>query len=120
MEFTKKESVGSFLKKGEDIKNGDILIILDEGKQVEGEFGKQNVFSVKTFSGKEGNVTFNQTSINCLIDGYGKESKEWINKEVKVECIKQNVQGKLTNVYYFLHPKAELNEKTGLFEILPF
>lgn len=120
MEFTKRESIGSFLKKGEDIKNGDILTILDEGKKVDGEFGSQNVFTVKTSSGKEGNVTFNQTSINNLIDGYGKESKEWIGKEIKIEVIKQNVQGKLTNVYYFLHPKAELNEKTGLFEITPF
>jgi hypothetical protein len=120
MKFTKKESIGSFLKKGDDIKNGDTLIILDEGKKIEGEYGLQNVFTVKTVDGKEGNVTFNQTSINNLIDGYGDDSKEWINKDIKTEVIKQNVQGKLTNVYYFLHPKAELNEKTGLFEIMPF
>ena len=114
MEFKKKESAGSFLKKGEEIKDGDILEILDEGKKVEGDYGLQNVFSAKGEK-CEGNISVNQTSINNLIDAYGSDSKNWIGKKVKIIVIKQSVSGKIRNVYYFMHPNTELDEESGLF-----
>jgi hypothetical protein len=108
--YTKKVSVGAFLKKGEDIKDGDILTIANEGKQIEGQFGVQDMFLVKTKDGKEGNVSFNQTSLNGCIDAYGPDAVNWIGKEVKAHSIKQNVAGKFLNVWYFSHPEAELTE----------
>ena len=36
MKYQKKVSVGSFLKKGEDIKDGDLVEVANEGKEVEG------------------------------------------------------------------------------------
>jgi hypothetical protein len=113
--YQKKVSVGNFLKKGEDYKDGDKITIANEGKQIEGKFGTQDVFMIKTADGKEGNANFNQTTLNCLIDGYGADSINWIGKTAKVMAILSNVQGKMTKVYYFLHPEAELNEKTGQF-----
>ena len=108
--YKKKESVGSFLKKGEDIKDGDIITIANEGKEQEGEYGVQNIFLVKLKDGREGNVGFNQTTINGLVDAFGENALEWVGKEVKVLKVKQNVSGKFRDVYYFAHLDAELTE----------
>lgn len=109
--YSKKVSVGSFLKKGEDIKNNDIVEIANEGKQVEGQFGMQDLFLIKTTNGKEGNLSLNQTSLNCLIDAYGTDSKNWIGKKAKVWAILSNVQGKMIKVYYLTHPLADVDDE---------
>ena len=41
--YEKKISVGSFLKKGTDIKHGDVIEIGNEGKEIPGEYGNQDV-----------------------------------------------------------------------------
>jgi len=115
--YQKKVSVGQFLKKGEDIKDGDRVIIANEGKRQTGEFGPQDIFLVKLQDGREGNVSINQTSINNLIDAFGDDSLNWIGKQVKIMVVKQNVQGKIRPVYYFLHPDTELDDESGEFII---
>lgn len=108
--YTKKISLGNWLKKGTDFKEGEMLEVLNEGKEVSGEYGNQNIFLVKTEEGKEGNVSFNQTTINGLIDVFGDDSINWIGKNLKCWKIKQNVGGKFTDVWYFSHPDADLTE----------
>ena len=98
--YTKKESVeGNFAEKGKDICNGDTVTIKDEGKEVEGKFGVQNVFTIGTKNG-EFLMSFNQTSINALIDKWNIDSLQWIGQQVKVHTVKQSVAGKLIDVYY--------------------
>lgn len=109
--FQKKVSVGQFAKKGEDYKDGDILTIANEGKQVDGDFGPRHVFLVKLPKGGEKNFTFNQTSINNMVDAYGEDSVNWVGKDVKVWLILQNVQGKMVRVAYVAHPSAEINDE---------
>jgi hypothetical protein len=109
--FKKKEvGVGQFAKKGIDYKDRDIVIVANEGKQIEGTFGTQDVFLVKLPSGEEKNMTFNQTSINNMIDAYGDDSKKWIGKEAKAWLILQSVSGKMLKVLYLTHPSAEIVE----------
>ena len=115
MIYQKKVSVGAFLKKGTDFNDGDLLEIANEGNEVEGQYGIQNLFLVK-IGGKEGNVSFNQTSINGMIDAFGKDSLQWIGKKVKAHKIKQNVAGKFIDVWYFAHPDAELTESGFVLE----
>jgi len=110
MQYHKKVSVGAFLKKGTDIKDGDIVTIANQGKQIEGEYGIQNVFLVKVTDEIEGNVSMNQTSVNGFIDAWGTDAVHWVGKEVKAVKIKQNVSGKFMDVFYFSHPDAELTE----------
>ena len=117
MLYKKQISVGQFLKKGEDFKDGDMVEIANEGKKIEGQFGTQDVFLIKLEDETEGNVNFNQTSINNLIDSFGEDSVNWVGKKVKVSMIKQNVQGKIKSVYYFLHPNTILDEESGEFII---
>jgi len=116
MKFQKRVSLGQFLKKGTDIRDGDIITIGSEGKQVQGEFGEQNIFLVQLKDGREGNVSFNTTSVNNMIDCYGEESRNWIGKQAKVWGIRSNVQGKMIVVYYFSHPDAILDDE-GVFAL---
>lgn len=94
---------GSFAKPKEDINDGDIITILDEGQIVEGDYGPRNVFSIQTQNGEK-NLSFNQTSMNNLIDSYTNNTKTWIGKEVKVWIIKAMVSGKFRNVVYLAAP----------------
>jgi hypothetical protein len=110
MKFEKKMSLGGqYAKKGEDIKNGDTIIIKDGGTVTQGQFGEQNVFKIETRNGEK-NLSINQTSINSLIDKWGEESESWVEKKVKVHAIKQNVAGKFINVYYIAPEGYEMGE----------
>ena len=117
MLYQKKISIGNFLKKGEDYKADDVVEIASEGKPVEGDYGTRQVFLIKLSDGREGNVNFNQTTINNFVDSYGNDSVKWIGKKAKVWAVLSNVQGKMIKVYYFLHPDTVLDEASGEFVI---
>lgn len=100
MKIQKKVSIsGEWVKVGEDIKDNSLITILDGGKEVEGDYGKRVVFAIKTENGEK-IMTFNQTSLNNLVDAYGDDSIAWANKTVKVYIVKQMVSNKLKNVVY--------------------
>lgn len=93
-----------------DIKDGDIVEILNDGAIMVGQYGEQHVFKIKTRNGEKA-VTFNQKSINNLIDSFGEESSGWVGKEVKVWAIKAMVSGKMSIVVYFSHPEADMDDE---------
>jgi len=104
MKVQKRVSIqGDWAKKGEDIRDGDIITIKDSGQIISGDYGDRYVFKIETRNGEK-LLTFNQTSINNLIDAYGDETGNWVNKEVKVWIVKQNVAGKLKDVIYLTAP----------------
>jgi len=86
-----------------DYNDGDIIIIKNAGEEVEGDYGTRLVFAVDTKNGEK-HLSFNQTTINNLIDAYGEETSQWVGKEVKVWIIKSNIQGKLRDVTYLTAP----------------
>ena len=90
---------GEFAKVGVDIKDGDLVTVLDTGTIVTGDYGDRHVFKIKTVNGEKV-LTFNQTSLNNIIDGYGDETETWVGKQVKLWIIRQMVSNKLTNVVY--------------------
>jgi len=97
-----------------DIKDGDIVKILDEGIQMQKEFkGKTSTVTVHKIETRNGTkaISLNQTSLNNLIDAFGKDSSEWVDKEVKVWVLKVMVSGKLQNVAYLSHKNAEMNDE---------
>ena len=116
MKYTKKVSIKvDFAVKGVEIKDGDIIQLLDEGRTEPGTFGPQHVFKVKLAGGTEKDFSVNQTSLNNLIDAFGDEASEWIDKDVRVWAILQSVSGKMKKVYYLSHKDAEIDEATGEF-----
>ena len=84
---------GDWAKVGEDFKDGDLIKIMDEGTIVEGEFGARKVFKI-AFKGREGtkNLSFNQTSLNNLVDGFGEDTKDWITQ----------IENRLHDLNYYL------------------
>ena|ERR1035437_3732985 len=106
----KKTSIaGDWAKVKVDINNGDVLEILTDSTIVSGEFGDRQVFKVKTKNGEK-NMSFNQTSLNNLIDAYGDDSSKWVGKKVNVTVIKMNVSGKFRDVAYLVGEGWEMQE----------
>lgn len=112
MKVTKKTSVaGAYAKKEAysyegkdyeaDIQNGDKVELLNSGDTVSGEYGDQMVFQIKTRNGEK-NATFNQSSINALIEAFGDETEDWKGKEVNVLTKKGVYGGKKAIASYFV------------------
>ena len=100
MKVNKKVTIaGEWAKPKEDINEGDLVKILDEGKGITGDYGDRNVFKIETKNGEK-LQSFNQTTMNYIIDAFGDETEKWIGKEVKVWIVKSNVGGKIRNVIY--------------------
>lgn len=115
--YTKTVRTGKFAKPGEDYKEGDLITIMNEGDEVEGQYSRQDVFKVKVPSGEELSLAFNKTSINNLIDAFGEEASSWVGKQVKVWRILQNVQGKMRKVTYVAHPNADIDEEGNFYVV---
>lgn len=110
MKVNKRISVqGEWAKVKEDVKDGDIVVIQDAGRIVEGDYGERHVFKIETTNGDK-NLSFNQTSMNALIGAYGDETDSWVGKKAKAWIIKQSVSGKLKDVLYLAAPDWELTE----------
>jgi hypothetical protein len=90
---------GEFAKINEDFKDGDLIKILDEGQIITGDYGDRHVFKIQTKNGEK-NLSFNQTSMNNLIDAFGDDTTKWISQGIKTWVIRQSVSGQLKNVCY--------------------
>lgn len=109
--YKKTVRTGKFLKAGEDFSQGENFTILNEGTDVEGTYGIEHQFKVRTAKGEEGTIRFNGLSINNMIDAYGEDSKAWVNQPAKIWLILQNVKGKMRNILYVAHPDATINSE---------
>lgn len=120
MLMIKKTSVaGAYIKKAPyeyegtkfeaDIKSGDKVTILNSGSVVVGQYGEQQVFSIKTRNGEK-NINFNQTTINILIDELGDDSETWVGNEVNVTLKKAVIAGKKVEVAYLAPEGWEIDE----------
>ena len=110
MKLTKKISVGgAFAKVNEDLKDEDVIKILNSGQELDFNFGPQQIFKITTRTGEKV-LSFNQTSLNNLIDTYGEDTEQWIGKEARVHILRVLVSGKMRNVVYLAEPSWILTE----------
>lgn len=115
MKITKKTSVdGNWAKAGKDLKDGDRIKIMDGGNIIEGDYGPRKVFKIMTTKKEEYLLSFNQTSLNNLVDGFGDESEGWVGKVVNCFVVKQMVGDGLKNVLY-LAPEGWVMDDDGKF-----
>ncbi len=84
-----------------DLQNKDKVTILNAGVIEPSQYGDQHYFKIKTRNGEK-KAPFNQSSINVLVPTLGKESENWINKEVNVLTKKTVIAGKKVIVAYFV------------------
>lgn len=112
MKLQKKTNVGGAFARKEayeyegtqyeaDIQDGDTVKILNKGEVVTGEYGDQYVFSIETRNGAK-NASFNQSSINVLVEELGEETEGWVGKEIKVLTKKGVYAGKKAIACYFV------------------
>lgn len=92
-----------------DIKVGDLVKILDSGTEEDGQWGKQSNFKIKTRNGEK-KLAFNQATINVLVEEFGKESENWIGKDVKVLISKKVIAGKKCIIPYLVTEGWSLDE----------
>jgi hypothetical protein len=95
-----------------DVRDGDIVTIVDEGKNRTAEETPFNrdVFeiSVKLPSGEVKTWTMNRTTQRKCAEAWGYESRAWINKKVRIQLREQNVRGVMRTVIYGIPIKEEL------------
>lgn len=102
---------GGFLK-ADDVKTGDIVKFISEGKYVDKEFeGKKKQgfnIEIRFDDDEETTASLNATSFNNMIDAYGDDTVSWVGKEARIEKVTQNVQGKFKDVIFFTHPSKDV------------
>ncbi len=85
-----------------DLQNGDTVTIMDAGiVETHPQYGEQHKFVVKTRNGDK-RASFNQSSINVLVDAYGDDSEAWIGKPAKVLIKKTMIANERRIVAYFV------------------
>lgn len=95
-----------FVIAGQDVKDGDLITFLDEGKYntlPQDPTREVLTFKVKVPSGDEKSLSVNKTSQIELIKAWTDDSKKWIGKQAKVEIVNQKVFQKMKEVIY-LYP----------------
>ena len=99
----------NFVKAGINIKDGDIVKLLDEGKwdTMTGQDGKTKQvlkFEMKLADGETKTYTMNNTTIRNLTQEWGQDSKDWMRKELKVHLLAQMAFGKMIKVLILTPP----------------
>lgn len=92
-----------------DLQNGDEIKILDSGQVEPGQFGEQHNFKIKTRNGDK-KLSFNQSSINVLVEEFGEDTENWIGKDVKVILKKGTYAGKKGIATYVVVDGWQLDE----------
>jgi hypothetical protein len=93
----------AFAKTGEDIKDGDIIKILNAGEQRPSPRDAKKMvwnFQIETVDGLAKLMTFNNTSLRALTAKWGDNSDKWVGKMVMVEVMKQMVGNERKEVAY--------------------
>ena len=92
-----------------DLKNGDVIKILDSGNTEMGKFGEQTNFKIKTRNGEK-KLAFNQATINVLVEEFGEDSENYVGKDVNVILSKKLIAGQKAIVPYLVTEGWGLDE----------
>ncbi len=108
--YEKKVSIFGNWVKGKDLVSGSKAVLVSETNPIKSQFKDKNgnektqdVAKIK-FDGKdeELNISLNRATIDGLIDAFGNDSKNWINKPLTVITDKVSVGGKRVIAVYLV------------------
>jgi hypothetical protein len=109
MKVTK--DAGGWLK-ADETKTGELLRIMQveevEKKDFNGEDKLVIQLTVRTGGDEVRKLDLNSTSKNNVIDAYGDETDEWIDKHIRVEIVNQKVGKDFKDVLYVTHPSKNV------------
>ena len=105
------KSPSEFVVAGVDVKDGDLIKILNEGEYrlLPDKSREVLTFKVEIPNKETKSLSLNATSQTRLLTAWGDNSSEWIGKRCSVEVVKQNVKGQMKNVIY-LCPEGTVTE----------
>jgi hypothetical protein len=111
MKYQKKLGGGGKWVDKAQLTSGQKAKIVTETEPVEGQYGSQDVCKVR-FEGQEEsvNLNLNGATINALVEAFGEDSKEWINKTLTVQLEKMVVSGKRVTALYLIPEGFALKE----------
>lgn len=114
MKYQKQVSVQGAWVKASELTDGTKAKLVSETEPSEGEYGKQDTAKIRIEGDTETkNVRINKTTLNGLIDAFGDDSKDWINKELTVKTEKALVGSKRVTILYLIAENFELGEDKG-------
>jgi len=102
----------SFLR-AKDVKEGDIVVLLNEGEVRDADFGTGKSRKVVEFEVEHNKInktwTTNKTTLKNFVKAYGDDTNKWIGKKVKLSLVKVNVRGEIKDsiVGFALQEKEE-------------
>lgn len=105
----KAKIYSSYVKANQNIFNGDIVRIVNEGKYAElktndGKSKEVMKFDLELKDGEIKEYTMNNTTAKNLVKAYSEETKKWVNKELKAWIVSQMSFGEMIDVL-ILAPK---------------
>ena len=105
------KSPSEFVVAGVDVKDGDLIKLLNEGEYrlLPDKSREVLTFKVEIPNKETKSLSLNATSQTRLLTSWGDDSSKWVGKRCSVEVVKQNVKGQMKNVIY-LYPEGTVSE----------
>ena len=126
MEYQRNVSVSGNWIKGSDVKNGVKAKLKSETVRTESQFKNedgtaklQDVARIR-FEDKDEvfNIAINRATLNALIDAFGTESKNWIDKVLVTQTERMVVGGQRRTALYLIPEGYELAEDSGGYMVI--
>ena len=113
MIVSKSSGGGSWLDK-KTLNNGDIAKLVTEAEEVEGQNGSQLVAKIRVKGGGEAqNVAVNAPSKNALMEAFGDNTENWVDKHLTVSVEKTLIAGKRGIALYLIPEGFKLGEDSN-------
>jgi hypothetical protein len=117
-EYEKHEAIGGSWLKGKEVRSGskaklksEVHPVPSQFKDKEGNTKMQDVGKIIVQGDTEvKNISVNKASLSALVDAFGKDSKQWIDKVITIETMKVSVGGKMVTAVYLVPEGYALGE----------
>jgi len=119
----KAKIYSNFVKANENIFNGDLVKIVNEGnystiKTKDGNKKEVMKFDLELANGEVKEYTMNNMTTRNMVKAFGDETKNWIDKPLKTWIIQQLAFGEMIDVL-ILTPKSWKKATEGTTEEIP-
>ena len=125
-EYNKTEIMAGNWVKGKDVKSGSKAKLKSEVHPTQSQFKDKDGNAQMQDVGKihiqgdveQKNIRVNKASISALVDAFGKDSKDWIDKVLTIETMKVSVGGKMQTAVYLIPEGYELGEDANGYVVI--
>lgn len=116
MKVTVNSGVGGAWLDKKSLKNGDVIKIVTEAKETVSQQGNTQLVAKVLVRGGETeakNVAINKPSMTALVDAFGDDTVDWVNKHLSVHIEKTLIGGQRGYALYLLPEGFEVTEDDG-------